>query len=346
MNPQPLMPRYISGTPWGVRGNIPNAVYRHHTAEIDVEYRINAQGMRADRDIPFEKPPGTCRIALFGDSYFVGYELPLEESFAARLERGLSGESCKTEVLNFAVSGFGTAEMVRTYEEYARRFDPDVVVFEWHGTDVDDSVRSGLYTLHDGQLRAGAREYLPSIQVQDALMAWRLYRLVADHSHLYSWLREAASGRVKQLLVTLASLRSGPTAPRPSSVRTPAVAPSDPATDYASRLTAELLRHARQTAESEGKLFVVVDIPNVITRTRLESTWGALPQEPLAGISIVRGMDVLVPLIDPATKLYFEKGHRHLTAIAADALASATAARIREQAAASSEWKRQRAGCW
>ena len=38
-DPQPLMPRYISGTDWGVRGNIPHARYWHHTPEIDVQYR-------------------------------------------------------------------------------------------------------------------------------------------------------------------------------------------------------------------------------------------------------------------------------------------------------------------
>src|SRR5262245_7700115 len=85
-SPQPIMPRYITGTPWGVRGNIPNAHYWHHTPEVDVEYRINAQGMRADHDFPLAKEQGTCRIALLGDSQFVGYELALADTVASQVE--------------------------------------------------------------------------------------------------------------------------------------------------------------------------------------------------------------------------------------------------------------------
>jgi len=77
LDPQPLMPRYVTGTPWGVRGNIPNARYWNHTPEVDVEYRINGQGLRADRDYPLQKPAGTCRVAVFGDSFFFGIELDL-----------------------------------------------------------------------------------------------------------------------------------------------------------------------------------------------------------------------------------------------------------------------------
>src|SRR4051794_17076478 len=103
LDPQPILPRYVTGTAWGVRGNIPNARYWHRTAEVTVEYRINAQGMRADRDYPLAKPPGVCRIALFGDSFFMGYELALEDTFAAKLEKRLNARGVTAEVLNFSV---------------------------------------------------------------------------------------------------------------------------------------------------------------------------------------------------------------------------------------------------
>src|SRR5579871_4560714 len=90
--PQPIMPRYVTGTPWGMRGNIPHSHYWHHTPEVDVEYRINGEGMRADRDFAIRKPAGTCRIALFGDSLLMGYELDLHDTFASRLERTLRAQ--------------------------------------------------------------------------------------------------------------------------------------------------------------------------------------------------------------------------------------------------------------
>ena len=169
-DPQALVPRYVTGTPWGIRGNIPNARYWHQTPEVKVQYRINSQGMRADRDYPLQKPAGTCRIALFGDSFFVGYELDLKDTFATQLEQQLRAEGFNAEVLNFSVSGFGTAEMLRQYEKVGRTFDPDIVLFEWHSTDPDDNVRSSLYRLQNGTLRTYRNRYLPGVPVQDFLM--------------------------------------------------------------------------------------------------------------------------------------------------------------------------------
>src|ERR1019366_402521 len=99
--------------------------------EVDVEYRINGQGLRADRNYSLSKPPGTCRVAVFGDSFFFGIELDLPESIAGQLERRLEESGVRAEVLNFAVGGFGTAEMLQTFEGFGRQFEPDVVIFSW-----------------------------------------------------------------------------------------------------------------------------------------------------------------------------------------------------------------------
>ncbi len=111
LSPQALVPRYVTAAPWGIRGNIANAVYRHHTPEVDVELRINPQGMRDNRIFPQIKPQGTCRIALFGDFYFMGFEAELEDSIAYQLEQNMRSAGFRVEVSNFAVSGFGNAEM-------------------------------------------------------------------------------------------------------------------------------------------------------------------------------------------------------------------------------------------
>src|SRR5262245_61865219 len=110
MAPVPLMPRYVTGTAWGVRGNIPGAVYRHVTPEVNVEYRINSQGMRADREFSPAPDSQHCRIAMIGDSFFMGYELDLKDTIATQLEESLASQGQSAEVLNFSVSGFGTAE--------------------------------------------------------------------------------------------------------------------------------------------------------------------------------------------------------------------------------------------
>lgn len=325
---QMLTPRYVTGTPWGVRGNIPNAHYWHHTKEVTVQYRINAQGMRADRDFSLQKPVGTCRVAVFGDSFFAGYELDVKDAFTTRLEEGLRATGLNVEVLNFSVSGFGQAEMLRAYEGQGRTFDPDVVVFEWHGSDPDDNVRSNLYALRGDRLVPNAATYLPGIELQDALMKSRLYRLVADNSHLYSFVREEVAQLVKDLLA--ASRKS-------FSVRAAASVPADAPTHkdsaavsaeveslqprYEIRLSAALLTHAQDEIRSEQRDFYVVEIPRRISRTRFRSALELLPPETIAALTIVSPFEAFKQAARPDLKLYYESGPGHLTPVATELLA-------------------------
>lgn len=337
VDPQPLVPRYITGTPWGVRGNIPNAQYWHWTEEVNVQYRINKEGMRDDREFSYDKPEGMCRVALFGDSFFVGYELDLRDTFAATLEKRLRAEGFKVEVLNFAVSGFGTAEMLRTYERYGRKFNPDVVVFQWHGSDPDDNVRSGLYKLVDGKLEAGRENYLPAVAAQDELMKFALYRLVADHSHLYSVIREKAAGKMKNLLTGLRKPKQSEAAAEETQVAEEGAEPvAGPEKKYdwwsekTLSLSAALLQKAHETMVVDGKDFVVVDIPRRIARTEFYSTIDALPATTRASLAIVSPQTVFTRAARPDLKLYFEKGHGHLTPVGVDLLVAETLPVLRQ----------------
>jgi len=314
-DPQALVPRYVTGTPWGIRGNIPNARYWHQTPEVKVQYRINSQGMRADRDYPLQKPAGTCRIALFGDSFFVGYELDLKDTFATQLEQQLRAEGFNAEVLNFSVSGFGTAEMLRQYEKVGRTFDPDIVLFEWHSTDPDDNVRSSLYRLQNGTLRTYRNRYLPGVPVQDFLMKSSLYRVIADNSHLYAFIRERVAGSVKRLLVKLRRV--------PRGTAGTAVADEAPPTDQLSvqarwsspdiKLSAALLTHAEDLVRAEDRDFYVVEIPARTSRTQFRSTITVLPPDTLEHLKIISPLAAFADAARPDLKLYYERGHGHLT---------------------------------
>ena len=320
--PQALMPRYVTGTAWGVRGNIPNARYWHHTPEVDVEYRINGQGMRADRDYSLAKPPGTRRVALFGDSFFMGYELDLKDTFAYKLEQRLNADGIESEVLNFSVSGFGTGEMIKTYENYARRFDPDVVIFQWHRTDPDDNVRSGLYRVVDGKVEPAAATYLPSIGVQDKLMEWKLYRLIADNSHLYSLVRETTAQSIKRLLVDVKSSDV-----EADGEETSAEAPAGSA---AVELSGDLLLYARDMVEADGRRFVVIEVPRPETRKTYVSTAAVLPAAVRDQLEILSPLQAFNDAARPDLKLYYERGNRHLTPTAIDLLVGSVTPSIEE----------------
>ena len=76
----------------GVRMNVPDAQYWQTTPEVQVQVRINAQGIRSDREYSYQKLENRCRILLFGDSFFMGYEVDLKDSLAYLLEQRLNVE--------------------------------------------------------------------------------------------------------------------------------------------------------------------------------------------------------------------------------------------------------------
>lgn len=327
LSPQPVMPRYVTATPWGVRGNIPHAHYWHHTSEVSVEYRINGQGLRADRDYALRKPAGICRVAVFGDSLLMGYELDLKDTFATQLEQLLRSQGCRVEVLNFSVSGFGTAEMLRTYEAFARQFDPDIVIFSWHVTDMDDNVRSALYRMHNGELENANRTYLPGVTIQDFLMRSKLYRLVADNSQLYALLRERLDIFGKRLLLQLRQSRS------PAKVAAAMEYSQDDADDAARaaqsqanvELSSAIVVHAAQVVAADGKEFYILEIPIRVSRVRFRSSVDVLSPDARARVKIVSPLTAFAAAARPDLKLYYERGEGHLTPIGVQLLARETA---------------------
>lgn len=70
----------------------------------DGSQRTNSKGLRATREFDSFPAPGTLRVALFGESFIYGEEVPDGDEFAAQLAALDPG----LEPLNFGVSGFGT----------------------------------------------------------------------------------------------------------------------------------------------------------------------------------------------------------------------------------------------
>ena len=66
-----------------------------------------------------DKPPNTFRIAVIGDSFAEALQVDLDHTFWSVMERKLAegwrGNGQRVEVLNFGVSGYGTARNSRWY---------------------------------------------------------------------------------------------------------------------------------------------------------------------------------------------------------------------------------------
>src|SRR5438093_13114132 len=119
----------------GKRGR---AVQRHI---FDTPIQVNSVGFR-DREHAIAKPSGVRRIVLLGDSFLEAIQVPFEQSVSSVLERRLNERSRTTEVINFGVSGLGTAREYLTLRECGLRYKPDLVLLFFVGNDVSDNSKT------------------------------------------------------------------------------------------------------------------------------------------------------------------------------------------------------------
>ena len=306
--PQVLLPRYVTDGGFGIRVNVPNVRYWHTTPEVQVQFRINSMGIRADREYQLKKPPGTIRIVGLGDSFTQGYEVDVTDTYLCRLEGMLSARGIAVEVINLGVSGHSNAEELLMLREFGFRFHPDVVIVSYFVNDLDDNVRTGLYRL-DGrdQLVRAAGEFLPAVGIRDKLYSIWVYRWLAENSQLFAFCRERLSKIVKRRLVekSLDGVESGI------------------ADDYPARLAAHLLDEIKHECAQRNVGFLLLDIP---ASGSLESNLPVHKLQSITSEETVRTGPML-QAEGPDAYLYRRRGHSHWTPraheIAAELLADA-----------------------
>jgi len=139
-------------------------------AEGEAFVSVNRDGLR-DREHSRTKPPNTVRIAILGDSMAEALQVSLDSTFWSVLERQL--KSCKAfgerdiEIINFGVSGYGTAQELLTFRHRASAYSPDLTVLAFYG---GNDLRNNSKELERNKLR-------PFFDIQDG-------NLVLDNSFL------------------------------------------------------------------------------------------------------------------------------------------------------------------
>jgi len=129
-------------TGWALRPGTEGLIRTENKAGVYV--RINSDGLR-DREHSISKPPSTLRIAVLGDSLCEATEVPLEATFWRIIERELSAcvslRRRKIEVINFGVAGFSTAQELITLRTKVWKYQPDIVLLAFTGSDVSENFR-------------------------------------------------------------------------------------------------------------------------------------------------------------------------------------------------------------
>jgi hypothetical protein len=227
-------------TPDTVRGfALRPGVSGWYRKEGEAYVRINSEGLR-DREHAKQKPPGTLRIALLGDSFSEALQVPLEDTFWVVMEEKLQGCRAfnggrRVEVINFGVSGYGTGQQLLTLREHAWEYSPDIVMLAMTtNNDITDNSRSlkkteeiPYFVYRDGQLT-----------LDDSFRHTRTFRLRhSSLSHAGRWLREHL--RVVQAFhegqYTLKNYLAARRAPAPPVAPKPAGGANAPATNAAAR---------------------------------------------------------------------------------------------------------------
>lgn len=238
----------------------PNAVSR------DGLYQYNSQTLRAPREYAAIPPTGTIRIALFGDSFIHGDEVPFEQSFGYQLERKLNADGYVVEVLNFGVPGYGTDQAFLRWRSRGKAFSPQIVIVGIYPDDVRRNVNlirplcspttgtplsKPRFILTGEQLALVNMPPIPPERVtgvMEHLGSWELapyeYCIGTNPFLISPWPRSLA------LTFLVDRLGFHGVLPLPYDLT------SEPA-----RLMLQILRQFRNEAEDAGSKFVVVHLP-------------------------------------------------------------------------------------
>ena len=171
------------------------------SGEFDVTFHTNSFGM-VDRERTLEKR-GAVRIGLLGDSFVEGVQVEMHERFSDLLEKALSSETAKVEVLNFGCSWFSPLLERALYNHLAVHFRPDLVLVFVHFTDVTDNWTFRQQAVFDqlgGLERVRANSYLTSVRSPEAdwLRESSLIRLVYRGWQAYGALTNVRGPSLKE----------------------------------------------------------------------------------------------------------------------------------------------------
>jgi len=109
--------------------------------------KTNSFGMRDD-DFPLQKPEGTIRILLLGDSVTFGLGVDQDSCYGQRLEALMNGQDrpYPCSVLNAGVGSYNTEQEKRWLSEKGLTFEPDIVLV---GFVLNDVMYRGIYVFQE-----------------------------------------------------------------------------------------------------------------------------------------------------------------------------------------------------
>jgi hypothetical protein len=317
-----------------------------YTREGQSYVRVNSEGLR-DREHQKQKPPNTVRIAVLGDSFSEAMHVPQEDTFWWLMERKL--KSCpefagkNIEVINFGVSGYGTAQELLTLRHKVWDYQPDIVLlaFLTFNDIMDNSkalkdteempyfvYKNNELVLDDSYLTS--RTYLKLNSPWNRLGRWirdrvRVFQAVHHASFVYKTFMEARRARqvMEERNREAQKEKAEPSQAPSAAPKRPTLInhwvyyePQDPVWQDAWRVTEGLISQMSKEVKEHGAQFVVIvldndvqSLPNPKSRENFMQSIGvtdlSYPNRRVADFCQSQGIEVAD--IAPAMREYAER---------------------------------------
>ncbi len=290
-------------------------------------FQVNRLGFR-DREHEVQKPAGTVRIAVLGDSYIEALQVADNATFSRVLEAQLNEQRAADdphyEVLSFGIAGWGSAQELLALRHYVWQFDPDVVLLAFlAGNDVRNNsmalepVQCRPFFAWDGQqlqLDESFREHPDYVLAQVPATVWK--NSVINASRLVQLVRHLRDARRQTVQPTDTS--SGEEQGLEAEAL---IEPKSPAWQQAWELTDRLIGQMAAEVHQRDRQFVAFAIPSGVQVDPDPARCGALAKKlnvpdldyaerHLAAVATAHQFEV-IPLVE-ALRSYAETEGRHL----------------------------------
>jgi hypothetical protein len=131
--------------------------------EFTTQVTISQLGLRDSRQ-SYDKPPGTFRVLLLGDSFVEAVQVAQQDGIAERIEALLNDDPARpVEVINAGVAAYGTGQELLLLDQIGAQFQPDLVVLLFF---VGNDLTNNNYKLElwDGDLKLALKPYFDLAQ--------------------------------------------------------------------------------------------------------------------------------------------------------------------------------------
>lgn len=111
-----------------------------YNEQVNIQNSINSSynphGFN-DRPREVEKPAGTFRVAVLGDSFVWGDGAPYEDTWPHQLEKMVAKEHPNVEVMSWGRCGWSTLDEMAFLKDQGLKYKPDMIILSWVQNDTD-----------------------------------------------------------------------------------------------------------------------------------------------------------------------------------------------------------------